>query len=128
MELADLFALWGVPRPETEFPFAAHLGRRWRFDAAWPEYKVAFEKEGGVWKAGRHTRPSGFLKDVEKYNEAALLGWLLIRGTPDQLKKGQVVAWVLRALNVRGFEKGQGACGECGHYGCDGSCADYRPD
>jgi hypothetical protein len=46
---------------------------------------VALEVEGGVWTGGRHTRGAGFLKDVEKYNRAAVLGWRLLRVTPDKL-------------------------------------------
>ena len=48
-----------------------HPTRKWRFDAAFPSEKVAVEIEGGVWKYGRHNRASGFLNDMEKYNEAA---------------------------------------------------------
>jgi hypothetical protein len=73
----------GLPRPEREWKFEAK--RRWRFDYAWPERMVALEVEGGVWTGGRHTRGAGFLKDLEKYNRAAVLGWRLLRVTPDKL-------------------------------------------
>ena len=73
----------GLPRPEREWKF--EVKRRWRFDYAWPERMVALEVEGGVWTGGRHTRGAGFLKDVEKYNRAAVLGWRLLRVTPDKL-------------------------------------------
>lgn len=66
--------------PETEFVFAPP--RKWRFDYCWPRQKVALEVEGGVWTRGRHTRGAGFLKDMEKYNEAARLGYLVLRTTP----------------------------------------------
>ena len=56
--------------------------RRWRFD---PEVKIAIEVEGGVYTQGRHTRPLGFLGDMEKYNTATSLGWRLLRVTPDTL-------------------------------------------
>ena len=35
---------------EPEYRF--HPVRRWRFDFANPEYKVAIEFEGGIWAAG----------------------------------------------------------------------------
>lgn len=63
--------------------YAFHPTRRWRFDYALPEYKVAIEVEGGVWVSGRHINPKGFLGDMEKYNEATRLGWYLIRCTPE---------------------------------------------
>ncbi len=72
-----------LPRPVREFVFAAP--RKWRFDYAWPAERLALEVEGGVWTQGRHTRGAGFLKDMEKYNEAAARGWRVIRTTPDAL-------------------------------------------
>jgi very-short-patch-repair endonuclease len=67
----------------TEYKF--HPKRRWRFDFAWPDHKLALECDGAVWTNGRHTRGSGFVKDMEKFNEAARLGWTVIKCTPDQL-------------------------------------------
>lgn len=60
--------------------------RLWRFDFANIEDKVAVEIEGGVWLRGRggHTSPSGFKKDCEKYNRAAVLGWRVLRYTSIQ--------------------------------------------
>jgi very-short-patch-repair endonuclease len=72
-----------VERPVQEFKF--HQTRKWRFDFAWPDKKIALEVEGGVFTNGRHTRASGFLKDMEKYNNAALLGWRIIRTTPQKI-------------------------------------------
>lgn len=60
-------------------------GRRWRFDYAIPEYRIAVEVEGGVWTGGRHVRPKGFLNDMEKYNAAAVDGWRVLRVTPQTL-------------------------------------------
>lgn len=59
--------------------------RKWRFDYAWPDRKVALEVEGGAWTGGRHTRAAGFLADMEKYNRAVILGWRVLRCTPDTL-------------------------------------------
>ena len=72
-----------IPRPEREWKFEAK--RRWRFDYAWPQMLIALEVEGGVWTGGRHTRGAGFVRDMEKYNRAAVLGWRLLRVTPDKL-------------------------------------------
>ena len=62
-----------------------HPKRMWRFDYAIPEHKIALEVEGGVWTQGRHTRPQGFLGDIEKYNTATLMGWRVFRTTPEDL-------------------------------------------
>jgi very-short-patch-repair endonuclease len=70
---------------EREYKF--HPSRRWRFDLAVPKIKLAIEIEGGLWVMGRHTRAPGFLKDMEKYNQAAVLGWRLLRYSPQQIKQ-----------------------------------------
>ncbi|MCF0187926.1 MAG: hypothetical protein HUK04_00305 [Bacteroidaceae bacterium] len=62
-----------------------HPERRWRFDYAIPTYRIAIEVEGGVWTGGRHTRPQGFLGDIEKYNTATLMGWRVVRCVPETL-------------------------------------------
>lgn len=72
-----------VPPPEREYIFAAP--RRWRFDFAWPARRVAVEAEGGVWSGGRHVRPEGFERDVEKYNCATAEGWRVLRCTRKML-------------------------------------------
>lgn len=69
--------------PVKEYAF--HDTRKWRFDYAFPDGKVALEVEGGVWRGGRHTSPRGFLGDMEKYNTAARYGWRVVRCTPDTL-------------------------------------------
>ena len=70
--------------PKREFMFVK--GRRWRFDYAWPEQRVAVELEGGIWGNGRHTRGSGFLEDCNKYNTAVLNGWRVLRFTINHLE------------------------------------------
>lgn len=67
----------GLPDPEREYKF--HPERRWKFDFAWPERKIAIEVEGGIWSRGRHTRGNGYINDCEKYNSAVLLGWRVLR-------------------------------------------------
>ena len=58
--------------------------RRWRFDFAHLTHSIAIEIEGGVYSRGRHVRPTGFLGDMEKYNRAVVLGWRVLRMTPQQ--------------------------------------------
>lgn len=87
----------GLPAPVREHRF--HAVRRWRFDYAWPEQRVALEVEGGVWTGGRHTRGAGFVGDMEKYNAAVLAGWRVVRVVPSKLCASATVG-MLEALLV----------------------------
>lgn len=69
--------------PVREFRF--HPTRKWRFDYAIPVLKIAIECDGGVWTGGRHVSPQGYLKDMEKFNAAAELGWVVLKFTPQTL-------------------------------------------
>ncbi len=88
----------GLPAPEREYRF--HDTRRWRFDFAWPALLISAEIEGGVWmgKAGRHTSPQGYIADCEKYNEAQMAGWLVLRFTPQQVNSGYALGILERAI------------------------------
>ena len=100
-----LIGLDALPLPEREHRF--HKTRRWRFDFAWPEYRVACEVEGGIWSQGRHTRGKGFQKDCTKYNEAAIDGWTVIRVTAHHIETGKAMVWIRRALTERGWKDGR---------------------
>lgn len=77
-----------------------HPERRWRFDFAWPDQMLAVEVEGGTWAGGRHTSGAGFEKDCEKYAEALILGWRVLRVTSTQVRKGQAILWLSRIIRV----------------------------
>lgn len=83
----------GVPF-EREVRF--HPTRRWRADFV-VDGRVLVEVEGGVYSGGRHTRGSGFVGDCEKLNEAALLGYQVLRVTRTHIESGEALTWVLRA-------------------------------
>jgi hypothetical protein len=76
-----------------------HTQRKWRFDYAMPDHNIALEVEGGVWSCGRHTRPQGFLGDVEKYNTATLMGWRVFRTTPSNLYRTDTLNLLKQAIN-----------------------------
>ena len=94
----DLLDTRGGVRRRPEFRFCH---RKWRFDRAWPEQRIAVEIEGLMTGAGgRHQRPAGFAVDCQKYNEAALLGWLVLRVTPAQIRDGYALRTLERALRL----------------------------
>tara|TARA_R100000773_G_scaffold20599_1_gene18364 strand:+ start:1187 stop:1477 length:291 start_codon:yes stop_codon:yes gene_type:complete len=76
-----------LPVPVREHRF--HSKRKWRFDLAFLEHNLAVEIEGGIWIYGRHNRAVTYLKDMEKYNNACLLGWYVIKLSTDMVKNGE---------------------------------------
>ncbi len=80
----------------AEYEFDAT--RKWRFDVALLTCKTAFEIDGGAWSRGRHTRGAGFIKDMEKLNTAAALGWKVFRFTPEQVLKGEAKEFIQKWL------------------------------
>ena len=86
----------GLPEPEPEYRFAPP--RRWRFDWAWPDRKVAIEVQGGLFIQGRHSRGAALLKEHEKLNEAAAQGWRVLYAVPKELHSLSTLAWLQRAL------------------------------
>lgn len=80
--------------------FRFHPTRRWRFDYAITDAKIAVEIEGGIFgrdkekpcptchqtRKGRHNTIIGMVNDIEKYNTATALGWRVLRFTREQMK------------------------------------------
>jgi hypothetical protein len=127
--IEDAIRLAGLPTPETEFVFAPD--RAWRFDYAWPVWKIAFEIEGGTFGrlivvtsgyerrkgrsiplapgtrvrlGGRHNSGDGLQEDAAKYNRAAILGWLVIRATTPMVRTGDAIRDLRAAFSARGLE------------------------
>lgn len=88
-----------LPVPCREFRFDP--SRRWRFDFAWLDHRVALEVEGGTWGVGRHTSGKGFKADCEKYVAAQLAGWMVLRVTTDHVMSGEAIKWIKQALETK---------------------------
>ena len=92
--------LWRVAQgPPLEREIRFHPERKWRADFAHTESRTLIEIEGGIFQhgAGRHNRGAGYAKDAEKYLEAVLAGWTVIRLTEKQLELDfieRIVAWI----------------------------------
>ena len=87
----------GLPKPELEFMFMYPV-RKWRFDMAWPDQRVALEVEGITPEGGRHQRMRGYSEDCAKYSEAAIRHWRVIRVTSMMIKRGVALDMLERAL------------------------------
>ena len=99
-KLEDDFAfdmhIVGLPVPERQYYF--HPTRKWRVDFAWPEFMLIVELEGGVWVRGAHNRGAGFIKDCIKYNEAAVLGWTVLRFAGGMITNGVALECLERMI------------------------------
>lgn len=111
MAFDNAYARYGSDLPALEKHYRFHIIRKWEFDRALPDHMVAIELEGGAYgrplvchncgtvvratkgdgkpgrvitSAGAHQR-GRFLSDMEKYNSAAELGWLVLRFSHDDV-------------------------------------------
>lgn len=85
-----------LPAPIEEHRF--HPVRKWRFDLAFLQSKVAIEIHGGIWSGGRHTRGMGFENDREKINEAQIMGWKVLEYSTGQVMDGVPILDLKRVL------------------------------
>jgi very-short-patch-repair endonuclease len=96
-ELLDMAMLRAGLYPEREHFFTE--ARRWRFDFAWPEIKLAIEVQG----AGAHQRFGGQGNDMEKINAAIEDGWRVLQYPADRVanikRRKRIVAQIKRTIN-----------------------------
>lgn len=87
---------------EREFKF--HPDRRWRCDFRLVDMLgpnnlgIIAEIEGGIFTGGRHVHPLGFTNDCEKYNEATIMGYRVLRFPSSTVKDGTAIEMVRRIL------------------------------
>jgi hypothetical protein len=89
------------PLPEREVCLIP--GRRFRWDFVWrePQYRLTVEVQGGTWSKvrGAHSRGKGQARDAEKQALATLAGYRCLTVTSDQIRSGQALGWIAKALN-----------------------------
>lgn len=97
--------LTGLPwQPEFRF----YPKRLWKADFAQIDTKTIVEIEGGIWQSrGGHTTGIGFIRNIEKYNKAAELGWLVIRLVPMPEKPKSLVIRHQTEFCVQTFGTGE---------------------
>lgn len=92
-----------LPLPVREFVFSEQTTRKWRFDFAWPLFRIAVEIEGlthvkthenGKKQVGRHQSLAGYTEDCEKYNQATAEGWRVFHFTPKHVKTLHAITFI----------------------------------
>lgn len=87
LEIKRTLTINGI-KYEEEYKF--HPERKFRFDLAIIDEKIAIEYEGIFSQKSRHTSVKGYSTDADKYNLAQQLGWKVLRYT---------------AMNFKNFDK-----------------------
>lgn len=119
--LREQLRIYGLTTPELVEEHRFLADRRFRFDFAVPRLLIAIEVEGGVFSraAGgldvvggklvqrgasksRHTTGAGYTRDCEKYNLAAMNGWMVLRFTSPMIIRGEAVRMVVEAVKGKG--------------------------
>jgi|SRR5882672_9223059 len=74
-----------------------HPTRKWKFDyLCKPD--VAIEIEGGIWSGGRHTRGKGYQSDLDKYNQATMMMYKVLRFSTTDVLRGRAKAFLAAHL------------------------------
>lgn len=90
-----------MPRFERQYRFAKELGREWRADFAFVAERVLVEIDGGIWTQGAHGHPTDLVRNMEKRNDAVLLGWWLLAFPTRDVKGGKPIAFLQKVLARR---------------------------
>jgi hypothetical protein len=113
-EFARLCVRYKLPVPCREHAFALDMNRRWRFDFAWPEVKLAVELHGLVVVRaasgaqivrGCHGTVPGMIRDMDKRNAAILLGWNVLTFCQNHFSGDAAIAMTQRALVAKGWRR-----------------------
>lgn len=110
---ADQCRMYRLPRFEQQLTFAKQqLGRLWRFDFAFPDFKLAVEINGvnvqrlggRLVVLGRHASIDGLRSEYEKTRAAIHLGWSVLPFLQTDVKPEHAIQETMRELAARGWK------------------------
>jgi very-short-patch-repair endonuclease len=102
--LVTQLATLGLPGVQREF--LLHPDRKFRYDVALPNARIVIDIDGGAWLHTKgktnhgHGQGRGFERDRLKDALAVVLGFTVLRFTPDQVKAG-IAAPIVRQVVAR---------------------------
>lgn len=96
-----------------------HATRNWRFDFALPDCMLAIELEGGIHpfyqnrkdgsrhlvRGGGHTTGPAYQDNLDKYNQATVLGWALLRFSVNDVTTGKAKPIIAQWLERRSADR-----------------------
>jgi hypothetical protein len=80
-KLIEMKQLLNTLKIDFKSEYRFHEYRKFRFDIALVDKKIAFEYEGIISAKSRHTSMTGYSRDADKYNLAQEMGWRVFRYT-----------------------------------------------
>lgn len=94
-----------LPRMEQQFKFARGLGRDFRADFCFVQYRLIVEIQGGIWRkgGGAHSHPIDLERDIERCQYMAFLGFWFLPFTPQQVKDKTAIVWTQKVLYRLGW-------------------------
>jgi len=100
-QLEELFLqqVQGRHLPEPIPQYAFQPSRKWRFDFAWPNYRLAAEIQGGTWNGG-HSRGRAISREYEKFNAAQNWGWRVLLFDTVMVREGLAIDVLSGSLGV----------------------------
>ena len=97
---ADVMLKWFAEHGLEAVPeYRFHPTRKWRFDFAFLDAKVALEVQGGLFTGGRHSRGASLLKEHEKLNAAAIAKWRVLYTIPSELGTIDLIDTIKQAVH-----------------------------
>jgi very-short-patch-repair endonuclease len=94
--VASYFRQCGLPEPVFEWRF--HPTRKWRLDLAFIDQRVCLEVQGGIFIQGRHSRGAAMLKEWEKLNTLATMGWRVLYCQPKDVCTTEIIELIRMCL------------------------------
>lgn len=96
------FQLKAIPeKPLFDRQYRIHPDRKFMADFYFANVKgtpLVVEVDGGGFVNGRHSRGMGIERDAEKSALIAAMGARLMRVTPNLVRNGKALKWILEAL------------------------------
>ena len=103
VQQVQLLCLMGPKTYQWSREFIFHPTRKWRADVLIHELKIICEYHGGLFMArkGGHQTAQGARNDWQKANEAQLLGFWFLQFGPDEVRTGDSMNTIKRAMELR---------------------------
>jgi very-short-patch-repair endonuclease len=97
---SQLDALWKTCATPVQQEFRFHPTRKWLFDFALVDERIAIEIQGAIWKgrAGGHTSGKGMQRDMDKRNAGVALGWRVLTFSTDDVLSGRAKEFIRKLL------------------------------